>query len=146
VCPGEAVVFEQRVYFMGWVEGHFAALTYDPHPHLDETAPPATRPLVDLLALPEELSRARSDNSNYRLPSNFPEFADEMDNILKDIHGLAGFAPWVMQTRDLAFNVVRTIETRTFHALRLLHDYERSQAPTPSPPRTPKSASRPRAA
>jgi hypothetical protein len=143
VRPGEAVVFEGGVHFLGWVEGHLVALVRKP--------PMATERVLqvgDLLVLPETLSRARSANNDRRPPANFTEFAETMEAILYDIVGMAGFPAPVAQPGDAVSNLACSIETRAFHAIRFLLDYKNdlSQRPPPSPPKAPKPAPTPRAA
>jgi hypothetical protein len=152
VRPGEAVVFEGRVFFVERTIAHLVALTGDPCPLPNGAPPSAQRPPVELLALPETLSRAEAANNDRRPPLSFPEFAEAMETILHDIYGMAGFAPHVIQEEGLASGLasglVSSIETRAFHALRLLRDYAEglSQRPPPSPPKRPKPAPTPRAA
>ncbi len=143
VRPGEAVVFEGGVHFLGWVEGHLVALVRKP-PMSTETA----LQVGDLLVLPETLSRARFANNNRRPPAGFPEFADAMESFLYDIVGMTGCPPLVAQPGGAVSNLACSIETRAFHALRLLLDYKNdlSQRPPPSPPKAPKPAPTPRAA
>jgi hypothetical protein len=152
VRPGEAVVFEGRVYFVERTIAHLVALIGDPCPLPNGAPRSAERPPVELLALPEMLSRAEASNNDCRPPSSFPEFDEAMENILHDIYGMAGFAPHVIQEEGLASGLasglVRSIETRAFHAIRLLRDYAEglSQRPPPSSPKRRKPAPLPRAA
>jgi hypothetical protein len=144
VRPGEAVVFEGGVHFLGWVEGYLVALVRKPQSASTKTA----LQVGDLLVLPEMLSRARSANNDRRPPASFTEFAETMEGILYDIVGMAGCPPLVAQPGGAVSNLACSIETRAFHALRLLLDYKNdlSQRPPPSPPKASKPAPTPRAA
>ena len=87
VRPREAVVYDGEVYYLGWVAGDRVALIGDLRLL---PVPPTRRPLVDMLARPERLSRADAANPDRRPSSTFPEFARRMETIVHDIIELAG--------------------------------------------------------
>ena len=121
VRPREAVVYDGEVYYLGWVAGNRVALIGDLRLL---PVPPTRRPLVDMLARPERLSRADAANTDRRPPSTFPEFARRMETIVRDIIELAGAAHDAIGTDRLVSDLVCSIGTRTFNASDLLREYE----------------------
>ena len=121
VRPREAVVYDGEVYYLGWVAGNRVALIGDLRLL---PVPPTRRPLVDMLARPERLSRADAANPDRRPPSTFPEFARRMETIVHDIIELAGAAHDAIGTDRLVSDLVCSIGTRIFNASDLLRDYE----------------------
>jgi hypothetical protein len=121
VRPREAVVYDGEVYYLGWVAGNRVALIGDLRLL---PVPPTRRPLVDMLARPERLSRADAASPDRRPSSTFPEFARRMETIVHDIIELAGAAHDAIGTDRLVSDLVCSIGTRIFNASDLLRDYE----------------------
>ena len=121
VRPREAVVYDGEVYYLGWVAGDRVALIGDLRLL---PVPPTRRPLVDMLARPERLSRADAASHRPRPPSTFPEFARRMETIVHDIIELAGAAHDAIGTDRLVSDLVCSIGTRIFNASDLLREYE----------------------
>jgi hypothetical protein len=117
----EAVVYDGEVYYLGWVAGNRVALIGDLRLL---PVPPTRRPLVDMLARPERLSRADAANPDRRPSSTFPEFARRMETIVRDIIELAGAAHDAIGTDRLVSDLVCSIGTRIFNASDLLREYE----------------------
>jgi hypothetical protein len=121
VRPREAVVYDGEVYYLGWVAGNRVALIGDLRLL---PVPPTRRPLVDMLARPERLSRADAANPDRRPSSTSPEFARRMETIVHDIIELAGAAHDAIGTDRLVSDLVCSIGTRIFNASDLLREYE----------------------
>ena len=121
VRPREAVVYDGEVYYLGWVAGNRVALIGDLRLL---PVPPTRRPLVDMLARPERLSRADAANTDRRPLSTFPEFARRMETIVHDIIELAGAAHDAIGSDRQVSDLVCSIVTRIFNASDLLRDYE----------------------
>jgi hypothetical protein len=124
----EAVVYDGEVYYLGWVAGDRVELIGDRVALIGDLRllpnKPSHRPLVDMLARPERLSRADAANTDRRPLSTFPEFARRMETIVHDIIELAGAAHDAIGTDRLVSDLVCSIGTRIFNASDLLREYE----------------------